>query len=161
PGSAEEEQALHEGAAHTEVYSLVPSAVGGMMLFPAANGLLIALVALEVMSPPPYLLCGPARRRPLLSPEAAMKFCLPGAFPSAFFLYGTAMIYGYANSLDLAKIGATLGTVGGQDLLLYLGGALIGVGLLFKIGGAPFQAWKPDVYQGAPTPITALMASGT
>ncbi|WP_055479065.1 NADH-quinone oxidoreductase subunit NuoN [Sphaerimonospora mesophila] len=161
PGSAEEEQALYEGAAHTEVYPLVLFAVGGMMLFPAANDLLIAFVALEVMSLPLYLLCGLARRRRLLSQEAAMKYFLLGAFSSAFFLYGTAMIYGYANSLDLAKIGATLGTVGGQDMLLYLGGAMISVGLLFKIGGAPFQAWKPDVYQGAPTPITALMASGT
>jgi NADH-quinone oxidoreductase subunit N len=90
-----------------------------------------------------------------------MKYFLLGAFSSAFFLYGTALLYGFAGSVDLAKIGTALGAVGGQDALLYTGAALLGVGLLFKIGAAPFQSWKPDVYQGAPTPVTALMASGT
>ncbi|GII53602.1 NADH-quinone oxidoreductase subunit N [Planotetraspora thailandica] len=161
PGSAEEEQALHAGAGHTEVYPLVLFAVGGMLLFPAANDLLVMFVALEVMSLPLYLLCGLARRRRLLSQEAAVKYFLLGAFSSAFFLYGTALLYGYAGSVDLAKISTALGAVGGQDTLLYVGAAMLGVGLLFKIGGAPFQAWKPDVYQGSPTPITALMASGT
>ncbi|MBP2707342.1 NADH-quinone oxidoreductase subunit NuoN [Microbispora sp. RL4-1S] len=161
PGSAEEEQALYSGAAHTEIYPLVLFAVGGMLLFPASNDLLVAFVALEVMSLPLYLLCGLARRRRLLSQEAAVKYFLLGAFSSAFFLYGTALLYGYAGSIDLARINAALGTVGGQDTLLYLGAGMLGVGLLFKIGAAPFQAWKPDVYQGSPTPITALMASGT
>ncbi|WP_433221790.1 NADH-quinone oxidoreductase subunit NuoN [Microtetraspora malaysiensis] len=161
PGSAEEERALTEGATHTEVYPLVLFAVGGMLFFPAANDLLAMFVALEVMSLPLYLLCGLARRRRLLSQEAAVKYFLLGAFSSAFFLYGTALLYGYAGSVDLAKIGTALGSVGGQDTLLYIGVAMLGVGLLFKIGAAPFQAWKPDVYQGSPTPITALMASGT
>ncbi len=161
PGSVEEERALAEGAGHTEVYPLVLFAVGGMLLFPAANDLLVMFVALEVMSLPLYLLCGLARRRRLLSQEAAVKYFLLGAFSSAFFLYGTALLYGYAGSIDLAKISSALGTVGGQDTLLYIGTAMLGVGLFFKIGAAPFQAWKPDVYQGSPTPITALMASGT
>ncbi|GII88509.1 NADH-quinone oxidoreductase subunit N [Sphaerisporangium siamense] len=161
PGSAEEDQAIAEGGAHTEIYPLVLFAVGGMMLFPASNDLLIMFVALEVMSLPLYLLCGLARRRRLLSQEAAMKYFLLGAFSSAFFLYGTALLYGFAGSVDLAAIDKALTTVGGKDTLLFLGVATIGVGLLFKIGAAPFQAWKPDVYQGSPTPITALMASGT
>jgi NADH-quinone oxidoreductase subunit N len=161
PGSAEEEQALHEGAAHTEIYPLVLFAVGGMLLFPASNNLLVAFVALEVMSLPLYLLCGLARRRRLLSQEAAVKYFLLGAFSSAFFLYGMALLYGYAGSVGLAQISTALSAVGGQDTLLYFGAALVGVGLMFKIGAAPFQAWKPDVYQGSPTPITALMASGT
>ncbi|WP_405143650.1 NADH-quinone oxidoreductase subunit NuoN [Sphaerisporangium sp. NBC_01403] len=161
PGSAEEDRAIAEGGAHTEIYPLVLFAVGGMMLFPASNDLLIMFVALEVMSLPLYLLCGLARRRRLLSQEAAMKYFLLGAFSSAFFLYGTALLYGFAGSVDLGAIEKALSTVGGQDSLLYMGAALVGVGLLFKIGAAPFQAWKPDVYQGAPTPITALMASGT
>ncbi|GAA4561881.1 NADH-quinone oxidoreductase subunit NuoN [Planotetraspora kaengkrachanensis] len=161
PGSAEEEQALHEGAGHTEVYPLALFAVGGMLLFPAANDLLVMFVALEVMSLPLYLLCGLARRRRLLSQEAAVKYFLLGAFSSAFFLYGTALLYGYAGSIDLAKISTSLSVIGGQETLLYIGVAMLGVGLLFKIGAAPFQAWKPDVYQGAPTPVTALMASGT
>ncbi|GAA1013685.1 NADH-quinone oxidoreductase subunit N [Acrocarpospora pleiomorpha] len=161
PGSAEEERALIEGNVHTEVYPLALFAIGGMLLFPASNDLLIMFVALEVMSLPLYLLCGLARRRRLLSQESAMKYFLLGAFSSAFFLYGTALLYGFAGSVDLAKIGTALGAVGGQDALLYTGAALLGVGLLFKIGAAPFQSWKPDVYQGAPTPVTALMASGT
>jgi NADH-quinone oxidoreductase subunit N len=160
PGSAEEEEALSTGAAHTEVYPLALFAVGGMLLFPASNDLLIMFVALEVMSLPLYLLCGLARRRRLLSQEAAMKYFLLGAFSSAFFLYGTALIYGYTGSVRLTDIHAKLGAVAGQDTLLWVGAATLGVGLLFKIGAAPFQAWKPDVYQGAPTPITALMASG-
>ncbi|WP_214103401.1 NADH-quinone oxidoreductase subunit NuoN [Acrocarpospora catenulata] len=161
PGSAEEERAFIEGNVHTEVYPLALFAIGGMLLFPASNDLLIMFVALEVMSLPLYLLCGLARRRRLLSQEAAVKYFLLGAFSSAFFLYGTALLYGFAGSVDLAKIAAALGSVAGQNGLLYLGAALVGVGLLFKIGAAPFQAWKPDVYQGAPTPVTALMAAGT
>lgn len=161
PGTAEEEQSLQDGAAHTEVFPLALFAVGGMMLFPVANDLLVAFVALEVMSLPLYLLCGLARRRRLLSQEAAVKYFLLGAFSSAFFLYGVALVYGFAGSVDLAAISRALGEVDGRDPLLFLGMALLGVGLLFKIGAAPFQAWKPDVYQGSPTPITALMASGT
>lgn len=161
PGSAEEEEALSAGAAHTEVYPLALFAVGGMLLFPASNDLLIMFVALEVMSLPLYLLCGLARRRRLLSQEAAMKYFLLGSFSSAFFLYGTALLYGVAGTVGLGGIADALAESGGVDTLLYVGMAMLGVGLLFKIGAAPFQAWKPDVYQGAPTPITALMASGT
>ncbi|MEV0583021.1 NADH-quinone oxidoreductase subunit NuoN [Nonomuraea sp. NPDC050310] len=160
PGSRDEEEAEASGNAHTEVYPLVLFAVGGMMLFPASNDLLVMFVALEVMSLPLYLLCGLARRRRLLSQEAALKYFLLGAFSSAFFLYGIAMTYGYAGSVELAGISKALATGGVLDPLLLAGLALLGVGLLFKIGAAPFQAWKPDVYQGAPTPITALMASG-
>ncbi|MCG5215118.1 NADH-quinone oxidoreductase subunit NuoN [Streptosporangium sp. KLBMP 9127] len=161
PGSPDEEEAIARGGAHTEVYPLALFAIGGMMLFAASNDLLIMFVGLEVMSLPLYLLCGLARRRRLLSQESSVKYFLLGAFSSAFFLYGMAMIYGYAGTVDLGGINDALGRVGGQDTLLYLGTALLGVGLFFKIGAAPFQAWKPDVYQGAPTPITALMASGT
>ncbi|GGM74092.1 NADH-quinone oxidoreductase subunit N [Thermopolyspora flexuosa] len=161
PGSAEEEESLTAGAVHTEVYPLALFAVGGMLLFPASNDLLIMFVALEVMSLPLYLLCGLARRRRLLSQEAAMKYFLLGAFSSAFFLYGTALLYGVAGTVDFRGIAEALTRVGGMDTLLLAGTATLGVGLLFKIGAAPFQAWKPDVYQGAPTPVTALMASGT
>ncbi|GAB1819166.1 NADH-quinone oxidoreductase subunit NuoN [Herbidospora sp. RD11066] len=161
PGSAEEEQAITEGAAHTEVYPLALFAIGGMLLFPASNDLLIMFVALEVMSLPLYLLCGLARRRRLLSQEASVKYFLLGAFSSAFFLYGTALLYGFAGSVDLSAINQALAVANGNGTLLTVGMAMLGVGLLFKIGAAPFQAWKPDVYQGAPTPITALMASGT
>jgi proton-translocating NADH-quinone oxidoreductase chain N len=161
PGSAEEREGLLAGLSHTEVYPLTLFAVGGMLLFPAANDLLTMFVALEVLSLPLYLLCGLARRRRLLSQEAAMKYFLLGAFSSAFFLFGIAMLYGYAGSVQLAAIAAAAQTDTASATLLYTGIALVGIGLLFKIGAVPFQAWKPDVYQGAPTPITALMASCT
>ena len=162
PGSAEEREGLLAGISHTEVYPLTLFAVGGMLLFPAANDLLTMFVALEVLSLPLYLLCGLARRRRLLSQEAAMKYFLLGAFSSAFFLFGVAMLYGYSGSVSLSAIAAaaSLATPAAATLL-YAGIALLGVGLLFKIGAVPFQSWKPDVYQGAPTPVTALMASCT
>ncbi len=161
PGSAEEREGLLAGISHTEVYPLTLFAVGGMLLFPASNDLLTMFVALEVLSLPLYLLCGLARRRRLLSQEAAMKYFLLGAFSSAFFLFGVAMLYGFSGSVRLSAIAAAAGGNTSSSVLLYAGIALIGVGLLFKIGAVPFQSWKPDVYQGAPTPITALMASCT
>ncbi len=161
PGSAEEREGLLAGLTHTEVYPLTLFAIGGMLLFPAANDLLTMFVALEVLSLPLYLLCGLARRRRLLSQEAAMKYFLLGAFSSAFFIFGVAMLYGYAGSVRLSAIAAAAQTGTASATLLYAGIALTGIGLLFKIGAVPFQSWKPDVYQGAPTPITALMASCT
>jgi proton-translocating NADH-quinone oxidoreductase chain N len=161
PGSAEEREGLLRGISHTEVYPLTLFAVGGMMLFPAANDLLTMFVALEVLSLPLYLLCGLARRRRLISQEAAMKYFLLGAFSSAFFLFGVAMLYGYSGSVSLAAIAAAAATNVSSATLLYAGIALVGIGLLFKIGAVPFQSWKPDVYQGAPTAVTALMASCT
>jgi len=161
PGSPEEREGLLAGMAHTEVYPLALFAVGGMLLFPAANDLLTMFVALEVLSLPLYLLCGLARRRRLLSQEAAMKYFLLGAFSSAFFLFGIAMLYGFSGSVRLSSIAAAASTNTGNDTLLYAGIALLGLGLFFKIGAVPFQSWKPDVYQGAPTPVTALMASCT
>jgi len=159
PGSQEEREGLAAGAMHTEIFPLTLFAVGGMMLFPAANDLLTMFVALEVLSLPLYLLCGLARRRRLLSHEAAMKYFLLGAFSSAFFLFGIAMLYGFSGSVSLSAIASAAASNTANSTLLYAGIALTGIGLLFKVGAVPFQGWKPDVYQGAPTPITALMAS--
>jgi proton-translocating NADH-quinone oxidoreductase chain N len=159
PGSPEEREGLLAGFVHTEIFPLTLFSVGGMLLFPASDDLLTMFVALEVLSLPLYLLCGLARRRRLLSHEAAMKYFLLGAFSSAFFLFGIAMLYGYSGSVSLATIASVASGNSGSDTLLFAGIALTGVGLLFKIGAVPFQSWKPDVYQGAPTPITALMAS--
>jgi proton-translocating NADH-quinone oxidoreductase chain N len=114
-----------------------------------------------VLSLPLYLLCGLARRRRLLSHEAALKYFLLGAFSSAFFLFGIAMLYGFSGSVRLSAIASAAASNTSNSTLLFTGIALTGVGLLFKIGAVPFQGWKPDVYQGAPTPITALMASCT
>jgi len=161
PGTEAERQASTRGIEHTEIFPLAMFAVGGMMLFPAANDLLTMFVALEVLSLPLYLLCGLARRRRLISQEAAVKYFLLGAFSSAFFLYGIALVYGYAGTFTLAGIDrAVTDRVGGQNLLL-AGMGLMAVGLLFKVSAAPFHAWTPDVYQGAPTAVTAFMASCT
>jgi NADH-quinone oxidoreductase subunit N len=161
PGSPEEREGLLAGFVHTEIYPLTLFAVGGMLLFPASNDLLTMFVALEVLSLPLYLLCGLARRRRLLSHEAAVKYFLLGAFSSAFFLFGIAMLYGYSGSVSLSAIASAVSANTGSDTLLFAGIALSGLGLLFKIGAVPFHSWKPDVYQGAPTPVTALMASCT
>ncbi|KZF05705.1 MAG: NADH-quinone oxidoreductase subunit NuoN [Rhodococcus sp. (in: high G+C Gram-positive bacteria)] len=161
PGSLAERQASQAGAALTEVFPLTMFALGGLLLFPASNDLLTMFVALEVFSLPLYLLCGLARRRRLLSQEAAMKYFLLGAFSSAFFLFGTAMLYGYAGTLEFGAIGDAIAIGAGNDALAVLGTALVGVGLLFKVGAIPFHSWIPDVYQGAPTPITAFMAAAT
>jgi NADH-quinone oxidoreductase subunit N len=161
PGSEGERQVSRAGWEHTEVYPLLMFAVGGMMLFPASNDLIMLFVALEVLSLPLYLLCGLARRRRLLSQEAALKYFLLGAFSSGFFLYGLALVYGYAGSMEFAQIDEAIRNGAGNHTLLLAGIGLLTVGLLFKVGAAPFQAWTPDVYQGAPTAVTAFMAAGT
>jgi NADH-quinone oxidoreductase subunit N len=161
PGTEAEREASTLGVEHTEVFPLMMFAVGGMMLFPAANDLVTMFVALEVLSLPLYLLCGLARRRRLLSQEAAMKYFLLGAFSSGFFLYGVALTYGYAGSMNLGDIAeAVSGRIGGQVLLL-VGIGMLAVGLLFKASAAPFHSWTPDVYQGAPTAVTAFMSACT
>ena len=161
PGSGGERAADAAGLRTTEVFPLMLFSVGGMLLFPAANDLLTSFVALEVLSLPLYLLCGLARRRRLLSQEAAMKYFLLGAFSSAFFLYGVALLYGYAGSVRLSDIATSITSSPHSDVLVLAGIALLAVGLLFKVGAVPFHAWTPDVYQGAPTPITAFMAAAT
>ena len=164
--------------AGTEVYPLLLFALGGMMLFVSANDLLTMFVALEVFSLPLYLMCGLARRRRLLSQEAAMKYFLLGAFASAFFLFGIAMLYGFAaraavaetstapavtgrSGITFADIHAAIQDSANSPALLYIGLAMVAIGLLFKAAAVPFHVWTPDVYQGAPTPITAFMAACT
>ncbi|WP_435285532.1 NADH-quinone oxidoreductase subunit NuoN [Streptomyces bacillaris] len=172
PGSGSEKAAVRAGFTTTEVFPLTLFSVAGMLVFPAANDLLTLFIALEVFSLPLYLLCALARRKRLMSQEAAVKYFLLGAFSSAFMLFGIALLYGYAGSLSYATIanvvdGAVLeidpalaGTMG-NDALLLMGGALILTGLLFKVGAVPFHMWTPDVYQGAPTPVTGFMAAAT
>ncbi|WP_024805143.1 NADH-quinone oxidoreductase subunit NuoN [Nocardia sp. BMG51109] len=161
PGSPDEIAAARAGITTTEVFPLALFAIGGLMLFPASNDLLTMFVALEVLSLPLYLLCGLARRRRLLSQEAALKYFLLGAFSSAFFLYGMALLYGYAGTVRFAGVADVVARDSGSKTLAVLGLAMLAVGLLFKIGAVPFQSWVPDVYQGAPTSVTALMAAGT
>lgn len=161
PGSPQERTAVLARLSQTEVFPLTLIATAGMLLFPAANDLITLFVALEVLSLPLYLMSGMARRRRLLSQEAAVKYFLLGAFASAFFLFGAAFLYGYSGDLTLDSIRAASEAGAGNDSFLLLGIALMSVGLLFKVSAAPFQAWTPDVYQGAPTPVTAFMAACT
>lgn len=161
PGSDYEEVARRRGLQQTEVYPLLLFAVGGMLIFPAAGDLLTLFVALEVLSLPLYLLTGMARRRRLLSQEASMKYFLLGAFASALMLFGIALLYGYSGSLRYAEIAEQTLQVTGVDGLLLVGSVLVLTGLLFKVGAVPFHTWTPDVYQGAPTPITGFMAACT
>lgn len=161
PGSAGEVEATRERLEHTEVFPLAMFALSGMMLFAVANDLITMFVALEVLSLPLYVLCGVARRRRLLSQEAAMKYFLLGAFSSAFFLYGAALAYGFSGSLNLAEIDTAVSARGDETPLLLAAIGLLLVGLLFKVGAVPFHNWTPDVYQGAPTPVTAFMAAAT
>ncbi|MEV6631423.1 NADH-quinone oxidoreductase subunit NuoN [Actinoplanes sp. NPDC051470] len=145
----------------TEVYPLTMFALGGMLLFVGANDLLTMFVALEVFSLPLYLLCALARRRRLLSQEAALKYFLLGSYASAFFLFGVAMIYGFSGGVQFSQIHDAVATPQRSEVLLFAGLALVAIGLLFKGALAPFHVWTPDVYQGAPTPVTALMAACT
>lgn len=148
-------------AGTTEVYPLTLFSLGGMATFVAASDLLTMFVALEVLSLPLYLMCALARRRRLLSHEAAVKYFLLGAYASAFFLFGVALTYGFAGTVDFAGIRDAIDTSTMNPSLLYAGLGLLVMGLLFKAAAAPFHVWLPDVYQGAPTPVTAFMAAAT
>jgi NADH-quinone oxidoreductase subunit N len=161
PGTPAEREAIQYQAEHTEVFPLALFALSGMMLFPASNDLITMFVALEILSLPLYLLCGLARRRRLLSQESALKYFLLGALSSAFFLYGAALLYGYAGSFTLREIDIALRTSEQSPTLLLAGMGLLGIGLLFKFGAVPFHSWTPDVYTGAPTAVTAFMAACT
>lgn len=160
PASPAESQAKLAGAIQTELFPLTMLAVGGMLVFPAANDLLTMFVALEVLSLPLYLLCGLARYRRLQSQESSLKYFLLGAFSSAFFLYGVALLYGATGTLELPEIRAGLAAHHGDSMAL-VGVGLLLTGLLFKVGAVPFHSWIPDVYQGAPTPFTGFMAAAT
>lgn len=161
PGSSDEDAAVRLGATTTEVFPLTLLSVGGMMLFVAANDLLLLFIALEVLSLPLYILTGLARRRRMLSQEASLKYFLLGSFSSAFYLFGAVLLYGFAGSMRFPDIAAAVSSGVGMEGLLVPGVLLVAVGLLFKVGAVPFHAWTPDVYQGAPTPVTGFMAACT
>lgn len=161
PGTEAERQASNRGMEHTEIFPLLLFAVGGMMMFASATDMLALFVALEVLSLPLYLLTGLARRRRLLSQEAALKYFLLGAFSSAIFVYGIALVYGFSGTMSYAGIAQAISGSSNSMILLYGGLGLMAVGMLFKVGAVPFHNWTPDVYQGAPTAVTAFMAAAT
>jgi NADH-quinone oxidoreductase subunit N len=138
-----------------EFYALVFFATAGMGVLASAQELLTAFIGLEMSSISSYVLAG-YRRDTLKSSESAMKYFLLGSFATAFFLYGIALVYGTTGTTNLAHMVSADST----SILLKLGLALILIGLGFKVAAAPFQIWTPDVYEGAPTPVTALFSAG-
>lgn len=140
-----------------EYYVLVLLATFGLLLMPGAQDLIVFFLALETMSVAVYVLAGFDRGSPASS-EAALKYFLIGAFASAFLLYGIALLYGATGSTSLPVIGTRL-AAGPMPLMASLGLGLLLIGLGFKVAVVPFHAWAPDVYEGAPTPVTGFMAA--
>jgi NADH-quinone oxidoreductase subunit N len=168
------EYVVREGLASGEYYALLLLATAGMMLMGAATNLVIIFLALEILSIPLYVLTGLNRAR-LESGEAALKYFLLGAFASGFFLYGIALTYGATGTTNLAGIVSFLGSaspvtsatlsaglsvVEGAGPYLYIALGLLLIGFAFKVALVPFHMWVPDVYQGAPTSVTAFMSVG-
>jgi NADH-quinone oxidoreductase subunit N len=145
---------IHEG----EFYALVLFATVGMMLMAAANDLMVFFLGLETMSIAVYVLTGMSRTDSRSS-EAAMKYFLMGAFATGFLLYGIALIYGATGSTNLNLISDYLAKQPSEwPLYLIGGGFLLLIGFAFKVGAVPFHFWVPDVYEGAPTPVTGFMS---
>src|SRR5581483_8812120 len=150
-----------EGLEAPEYYALMLLSAGGMLVMTTANDLIVVFVALELLSIPLYVLAAFDRRR-LSSQESGIKYFVLGAFSSAVFLYGVALVYGGPGTTSITGVARFLSanTLFDQGTLL-AGMALLLVGIGFKIAAVPFHMWTPDVYQGAPTPVTAFMSSAT
>lgn len=142
-----------------EYHSLLLFATVGMMLMASGNDLVIIFLGLETLSLSTYVMAG-LRKTDLKSNEAALKYFILGSFASAFLLYGMALIYGATASTNVTEIAAKIGTANFPALLL-AGGAMMIIGFGFKVATVPFHIWTPDVYEGAPTPVTAFMATGS
>jgi NADH-quinone oxidoreductase subunit N len=150
-----------EQAGSGEYHALLLGSVLGMVLLAQAQNLVSFFVAIETLSIPLYVLCGTNLRR-AESLESGLKYLIIGSLGSATLLYGLAFVYGGSGSTDFTRIASGLGEEGVLgDPLVLIGIALAGTGLAFKISIAPFHQWTPDVYEGAPTPITAFMAVAT
>ncbi len=146
-------------AGHGEYFSLLLTAVLGMVVLAAATNLVSLFIGFEVLSIPLYVLCATELRRER-SLESGLKYLVIGSLGSAVLLYGLALLYGATGSTDFAVIAKAVGRVSGDPLFL-TALALIVTGLAFKASVAPFHQWTPDVYEGAPTPVTAFMAVAT
>ena len=142
-----------------EYYLLLVFATLGMMLMAAGEDLMVTFLGLELMSVAVYVLAGFDRRSPR-SAEAALKYFLLGAFASGFLLYGIALVYGATGTTNLGQIGAQVSRMDRPSVMLLAGLALLLIGFAFKVAAVPFHMWAPDVYDGAPTPVTAFMATG-
>jgi len=140
-----------------ELFALMSFGAVGMLLMSSAVELLLVFIGLEISSISTYILAG-FRRKSAKGPEAAIKYFLLGSFATAFFLYGTALVFGATGTTGIAAIASSLGaSVTPQLAIVGLGMIIIGLG--FKVSAAPFQVWTPDVYEGAPSPIVGLMST--
>ncbi len=148
------------GLAPAEYYALLAFAASGMVVMVAATNLILLLVGLELLSLSLYVLAGFARTR-LTSEEAALKYFLLGSFALGLLIYGSALVYGVTASLDYSAIAKALQGQKELSPMLLVGFGLVLVGFGFKLSFVPFHMWAPDVYEGAPTPVTAFMAVGT
>jgi NADH-quinone oxidoreductase subunit N len=150
-----------EGCNQGEIYPLILFATVGMMLMAAGTDLMTIFLGLEVLSVSLYILAG-FNRESLKSNEAGLKYFLLGAFSTGFLLYGMALTYGATGTTKVAKIAAVISQngIGSSNLMLLAGMLLMATGFAFKIAAAPFHMWTPDVYEGAPTPMTAFMSVG-
>ncbi|MGH2545819.1 MAG: NADH-quinone oxidoreductase subunit NuoN [Actinomycetota bacterium] len=148
------------GEGRGEYYALLLFATVGMTLLASAADLIVVFLALEVLSLSLYVMAGFSWRR-LASQEASLKYFLLGAFSSAFFLYGIALAYGAAGTTSLGGIAEALSGPSESTALALAAGGLLIVGFSFKVAAVPFHMWTPDVYQGAPSPVTGFMAAGT
>jgi NADH-quinone oxidoreductase subunit N len=148
-------------AAHGEFHALLLTSIGGMSLLAAAQNTVAVFIGLELLSIPLYVLCATEMRREH-SLESGLKYLIIGSVGSATFLYGLALIYGATGATDFSAIAAAVSSKGlDTNVLLLTGVALSVAGLAFKSSVAPFHQWTPDVYEGAPTPVTAFMAVAT
>ena len=147
------------GIERGEYYPLLLFSISGMLLMAYAADLIVIFLALELLSIPLYILAGFARPR-LESEEAAMKYFLLGAFASGFLVYGIALVFGGTATTNLAAIVTAVSNGLADSTMITVGAGLILVGLGFKVGAVPFHMWTPDVYQGAPSSVTAFMAIG-
>ena len=148
------------GRGYGEVYALILFATAGAVLLASANSLIAAFVGLETMSISLYILAGLVRQDEG-SIESALKYFLLGAFATGFFLYGIGLLYGATGTMYLPELAAHYDARGSFSLLFWAGAALFLTGLLFKVSAVPFHMWTPDVYQGAPTPLTAYMSTAS
>jgi NADH-quinone oxidoreductase subunit N len=148
-----------ENMNHAEFYALLLFATAGMLMMSGSNELVMIFLGLEILSIATYVLAG-FRRTDLKSNESALKYFLLGSFSSAFFLYGVALIFGATGSTNLLAIAESVRSADIQISLVYLSAALMLIALCFKVAVAPFHIWTPDVYEGAPTPVTGFMSVG-
>ena len=148
------------GLLASEFHILILAAIIGMMVLASATSLVTVFLGLEILSLALYIVSGFARTE-FRAQEAAAKYLLVGGFASAFVLYGMALVYGGAGTTVIPDIAKNLGPSSATNPLLILGILLMGVGFAFKVSAAPFHMWTPDVYQGAPIPVTAFMSVGT